>query len=298
MSAATHARRLLKTVHIGFAGVWLGGLVCMGALLLVARADLGGRDPFPLYLAVHTIHDVVLYAAFTGTLTTGLLFSLFTKWGFARHRWIAVKWGLALVLFAVTLVWQAPAIAGAVALADAGPAFSRYGQLSAYADRALLLACIQVAIVAAVFPISTWKPWGRWKRVLRVSARKVRIAVVSLAIIGAGFAVFNFVTLQRYRTMPIPPVAITELPDGSYAGAAACGYEYAVEVGIDGGRVSSIDVTKNRDSHYAQFAEGVLPRIVATQRVEVDAITGATTTSRCLMKAVANALSDEARPAP
>ena len=109
MSTRAHAQRLLKTVHIGFAGVWLGGLVCLCALLLLARSGLGGRDPYPLYHAVHQIHDVVLYAAFTGTLATGLLFSVFTKWGFAKHRWIAAKWLLALLLFAVTLVWQAPA---------------------------------------------------------------------------------------------------------------------------------------------------------------------------------------------
>lgn len=290
MSLRTNARHLLKTVHIGFAGVWLGGLVAIITLLAVARAGLAGRDPYPLYYAVYTIHDGVLYLAFAGTLTTGLLFSLFTKWGFAVHRWIAAKWLLAGILFALTLVWQAPAVAGAVALADAGPGFPRYAQLSAYADRALWLACAQAAVVITVFPISTWKPWGRWKRQFNASKTRVRIAVGALVALGLSFAVFNYLTLRRYRTMAIPRVAITALADGTYEGGARCGFDYRVAVDVDRGKVTAIRTLRNRDSHYAQFAEGVLTRIVQTQRVPVDAITGATTTSRCLMKAVANAL--------
>lgn len=290
MSWRVHGRHLLKTIHIAFAGVWLGGLICIIALLIVARAGFGGRDPYPLYYAVYTVHDAVLYVAFAGTLTTGLVFSLFTRWGFAKHRWIAAKWLLAATLFALTLIWQAPAVAGTVALADAGPWFSGYHELGAYADRALWLACAQAGVVAVIFPISTWKPWGRWQRTFNVNKTWLRVGVGALVALGVMFGGFNYVRLQRYRTMVIRPVTFAQVADGRYEGSATCDFVYRVAVEVKSGAVVVIRPLRNRDSHYARFAEGVLTRIVQQQRVPVDAITAATTTSRCLMKAVANAL--------
>ena len=61
-----------------------------------------------------------------------------------------------------------------------------------------------------------------------------------------------------------------------------------------GGKITGARATRNLDNHYAQIAEAVLLRIERAQTTDVDAITGATTTSKCLMAAASDAL----RPPP
>jgi uncharacterized protein with FMN-binding domain len=47
---------------------------------------------------------------------------------------------------------------------------------------------------------------------------------------------------------------------------------------------------QNRKTKYSKRAEGVIPRIIERQTPNVDAVSGATTTSKALMKAVENSL--------
>lgn len=51
-----------------------------------------------------------------------------------------------------------------------------------------------------------------------------------------------------------------------------------------------VEVIANRKSNFAHFAEGVIPRVIKAQKANVDTITGAPTTSKCLLKAVESAL--------
>ncbi len=51
----------------------------------------------------------------------------------------------------------------------------------------------------------------------------------------------------------------------------------------------------NRDSDYARFAEQVLPRVVRAQSLQVDAVSGATTTSVAILKATEDAVRAAAR---
>ncbi len=55
-------------------------------------------------------------------------------------------------------------------------------------------------------------------------------------------------------------------------------------------RIEAIKFMKNRQSFYAKLAEGISDKILFAQTLNVDAVTGATTTSKCLQKAIENAL--------
>jgi uncharacterized protein with FMN-binding domain len=57
-------------------------------------------------------------------------------------------------------------------------------------------------------------------------------------------------------------------------------------------RIETITVIKNRETHYARKAEGVITRVLEAQSPDVDAVTGATTTSKALLKAIENSLKD------
>ena len=58
-------------------------------------------------------------------------------------------------------------------------------------------------------------------------------------------------------------------------------------------RIAQIKVRKNRDTKHAKKAEGVIERVLEAQTPNVDASTGATTTSKALLKAIENGLLSE-----
>ncbi len=81
--------------------------------------------------------------------------------------------------------------------------------------------------------------------------------------------------------------------DGEYAGRAP-GYsaDVAVRVRVEGGRVSGVEVTEAAESRPRTALQDMPARIVSAGGPEgVDAVTGATVTSRAILRAVGEALS-------
>ena len=112
-----------------------------------------------------------------------------------------------------------------------------------------------------------------------------------------GLIVFSCVSPYRQvREMPIRNVDLSGIPNGVYHGAftygSGKGFTYRVQTHVVNYRIHGIDVVANRDSKYARKAAGVLMRIVELQTPNVDAVSGATTTSKAFMKAVENSLRD------
>ena len=93
------------------------------------------------------------------------------------------------------------------------------------------------------------------------------------------------------RQSEIMDINLGRIPDGDYIGAYFCGgFEYKVKTVVDAHRIVNIDVIQNRKTKYAKRADDVIQRIIERQTPNVDAVSGATTTSKALMKAVENAL--------
>lgn len=63
-----------------------------------------------------------------------------------------------------------------------------------------------------------------------------------------------------------------------------------MEVAVADHQIVRPRVAENRASFYAGLAELITHKALAAQTPNVDAVTGATTTSKCLQKAIANAL--------
>ena len=94
--------------------------------------------------------------------------------------------------------------------------------------------------------------------------------------------------------MPIEDVDLTSISNGNYKGNFSySGFTYEVEVTMKEHRIENIEIVKNRDTKHAKKAEGVVKNVLRTQSLAVDCITGATTTSKALLKAIENALSGD-----
>jgi uncharacterized protein with FMN-binding domain len=121
--------------------------------------------------------------------------------------------------------------------------------------------------------------------------RKILFAIVILVAVAFVLSSCAYKEMKRVREMPINEVDLSNIQGGSYKGDFSYGgFTYEVEVTVKEHRIENIAILKNRDSKHAKKAEGVVEKVLNAQSLEVDAVTGATTTSKALLKAIENAL--------
>ncbi len=93
------------------------------------------------------------------------------------------------------------------------------------------------------------------------------------------------------RRMKIQDVDMSSVLDGAHAGTYTYnGFEYRVQTVVRDHTITDIVILNNRTTKHAKKAEEVVAEIIKEQTPNVDAVSGATTTSKALMKAVENAL--------
>lgn len=117
------------------------------------------------------------------------------------------------------------------------------------------------------------------------------IIVVLVALIGLFRMRFNKMTKNiRAEYAKISSVDLNKIPDGVYPGKHK---EFLVsvdlEVTIKAHRITAINVLK-QDCGKGYEASDTIPRIIKAQTPKVDAVTGATGSSMCIMIAVNKAL--------
>ncbi|MEU9991013.1 DUF2269 domain-containing protein [Streptomyces sp. NPDC048045] len=157
MMLSRPARRASLVVHVAASASWLGltlGLLALGITAtatgsaVTAQASVRGMKLFADWL--------LLPVAFL-TLLSGVLLSMGTPWGLARHRWVYIKFWLTLATTAATAFALRPGVNSALAALTAG------GPLPG--ARAVLAGPV-VSLSAYVFmtAISVLKPWGLTRR--------------------------------------------------------------------------------------------------------------------------------------
>ena len=83
---------------------------------------------------------------------------------------------------------------------------------------------------------------------------------------------------------------ISDIPDGVYIGEYDVNVIYAkVEVTVENGEITNIIILEHRNER-GKPAEAVINKIVEDQKIDVDAVSGATNSSTVIKKAVENAL--------
>ena len=90
-----HWQRWLKGFHVLFACMWVGAAMVLTVKQFFIHPSTGGE----LYGIVSTmdfIDIVIIIPGAIGVLITGLIFSIWTHWGWFKHNWITVKWVICL----------------------------------------------------------------------------------------------------------------------------------------------------------------------------------------------------------
>ena len=115
-----------------------------------------------------------------------------------------------------------------------------------------------------------------------------KILILVLIILLAGFAVAGAKEKKEAK-----PIKISQIADGTYFGKTKgilTGVK--VEVTVKKGRITKIEILKARGwPAFKKKAIKEMPgRIIKAQSLKVDAVTGATISSKNIIKAVENAL--------
>ena len=121
--------------------------------------------------------------------------------------------------------------------------------------------------------------------------RVLLVALGALAILLAVGLTAMGQVVKRAKGLPVSSPSLSTVADGLYLG------EYAIEpvqvkvlVEVAGGKLQSVEILSHVNG-LGRAAEVLAKTLVEKQSLEVDAVAGATVSSKCIVKAVEAALS-------
>ena len=130
---------------------------------------------------------------------------------------------------------------------------------------------------------------------MRISKKKtVFFVIMFLLLVGFVWGILYLKSVADYKQAvketTFEDINISDVPDGVYIGEYDVDFIYAkVEVTVQNGEITNINILEHRHER-GKTAEVITDSIVDEQKIDVDAISGATNSSTVLKKAVENAL--------
>ena len=149
--------KLLLTAHVVVSVGWLGVVLAKIVLKVFAMTTGAPEIAAALYVATERL-NIAFPPLAIGTIVTGVLLSLGTKWGLVQHYWVATK-----------IVLTVGVIATAVQLGTripqpTGRAVEESTILGLASSPMVLLLSLSIAhliMLLAATVLSTYKPWGK-----------------------------------------------------------------------------------------------------------------------------------------
>lgn len=141
--------------------------------------------------------------------------------------------------------------------------------------------------------MSSRRRYERNERKLKMK-KKVFIVVGAVLVIGLAFGVKALLEVQSYQdqiaNMQINEIDLSNVQDGVYEGsydAKLIKVKLAVEVTDH--VIKSIDLIQHENGK-GKPAEAVIPEVIETQSLDVEAVSGATNSSKVILKSIENAI--------
>lgn len=130
---------------------------------------------------------------------------------------------------------------------------------------------------------------------MRISKKKIISVIILLfLLIGLICGAVYLKNVADYKRAigetTFDEIDIADVSDGNYIGEYDVNFIYAkVEVTVEDGEIVSINILEHRHER-GKAAEAITNKIVDEQKIDVDAISGATNSSTVIKKAVENAI--------
>lgn len=133
---------------------------------------------------------------------------------------------------------------------------------------------------------------------MRISKKKViSFIILFLFLVGLIWGAVYLKKVADYKQAvketAFDEIDVANVSDGIYIGEYDVYFIYAkVEVTVEDGKIISINILEHRHER-GKSAEIVIEKIMEEQKIDVDAISGATNSSTVIKKAVENALKEK-----
>ena len=130
---------------------------------------------------------------------------------------------------------------------------------------------------------------------MRISEKKIiSVIILLLLLIGLICGAVYLKNVADYKRAigetTFDEIDIADVSDGIYIGEYDVNFIYAkVEVTVEDWEIVSINILEHRHER-GKAAEKVIEKIIEEQKIDVDAVSGATNSSTVIKKAVENAL--------
>lgn len=169
MSMPPPLRKFALTVHLTCSLGWIGAVIVYLALVLAALTTPDADTLRSAWSMMEVSALYVIVPLAIGSLVTGLLMALGTKWGLFRHYWVLISFGLT-VFAAGVLVQHIQTIRSYAALA-AEPSTS-VAVLRAGLSGELLHAGVGLIVLLVIQVLNVYKPQGLTPYGWRILARR------------------------------------------------------------------------------------------------------------------------------
>ncbi|USQ87087.1 DUF2269 domain-containing protein [Streptomyces phaeoluteigriseus] len=174
MKLTRPVRRASLVVHVAASASWLGLTLGLLALGTAATTTGSAATVEASVRAMKLFADWLLLPVAALTLLSGLVLSLGTAWGLARHRWVYTKFWLTLATATATVLALRPGVNAAVTAVAAGEALPDAGDV-------LFGPVVSLSAYLFMTVVSILKPWGLTRR-----GRRLREAATAGGPTGAG----------------------------------------------------------------------------------------------------------------
>jgi len=157
------AVKILKMFHLLFAFEWIIGGVALCFLLFITDPQTGD-ELYMRSIILQIVDDYCIIPGAVLAVATGLIYNIWTHWGFFKHKWIVSKWIMAIMQGLFGMFVLVPCIDTNVVIADhlrdaalTDPAFLYNTQILQ------IVGTIQSLFLVLVIVISVQKPWKKKK---------------------------------------------------------------------------------------------------------------------------------------
>ncbi|MBC2578807.1 FMN-binding protein [Clostridium sp. DJ247] len=130
------------------------------------------------------------------------------------------------------------------------------------------------------------------------NVKKIVLSVFFIAVLTGGiFGVKYLLSLQKYqktiKEISIGNVDLSKVKDGIYTGSFDAEFISAESsITVKNHKITDIKLVKHKNEK-GKSAEVIPERVVKAQTLQVDAVSGATNSSKVILKSIENALKNE-----
>lgn len=125
--------------------------------------------------------------------------------------------------------------------------------------------------------------------------RMIVLIILVIVVLSTGFMGYTQSKLNQLVQMPVSNVSLDIIDDGTFEGNySVFPVTVKINVTVKGHKITEILILRHINGQGGK-AEAIIDRVIEKQSLQVDIISGATYSSKVILKAIENALTEDAK---